>query len=239
MMNELLRSVLNAHGGIDRWNSYHTVDANIVTSGSLWGTKGLVQDTSVRRMTVSLHEQRASLTPFGAPGQRTNYSPERIAIESANGSVLAELVQPRVSFSGHQMNTAWSPLQRAYFNGYALWTYLTTPFLLAMSDAVQELDPWIEGDEEWRRLRISFPHYIATHSETQDFFFDENYHLCRHDYSVDIAGGFHAAQYVSDYIEANGIFLPTKRRAFKRDANDFPLRDELMVAIDLSDIRFS
>jgi hypothetical protein len=29
------------------------------------------------------------------------------------------------------MSTPWDPLQRAYFHGEALWTYLTTPFLLA------------------------------------------------------------------------------------------------------------
>lgn len=239
-MNELLQSVLNAHGGIEKWRSYQTVEASIVTAGSLWALKGLVQDASVRRMTVALHEQRASLKPFGAPGQRTDYSPQRIAIEREDGSVLAELLQPRDSFAGHQMDTAWHPLQRAYFNGYAMWTYLTTPFLLALPGVpVRECEPWRECDEEWRRLRVTFPQSIATHSEIQDFFFDENYLLRRHDYSVDIAGGFHAAQYVSDYIEAQGIYLPGKRRAFRRDENDRPLRDELLVSIDLSDIRFS
>lgn len=239
-MNELLQSVLKAHGGMKKWHSYQTVEASIVTAGSLWALKGLVQDSSVRRMTVALHEQRASLTPFGAPGQRTDYSPQRIAIEREDGSVLAELLQPRDSFAGHQMDTAWNPLQRAYFNGYAMWTYLTTPFLIALPGvAVRECEPWREGDEEWRRLRVTFPQSIATHSEIQDFFFDENYLLRRHDYSVDIAGGFHAAQYVSDYIEAQGIHLPTKRRAFRRDENDRPMRDELLVSIDLSDIRFS
>jgi hypothetical protein len=31
-------------------------------------------------------------------------------------------------------------LHRAYFNGYALWTYLTTPFLLTMDGEGAELD---------------------------------------------------------------------------------------------------
>jgi hypothetical protein len=29
---------------------------------------------------------------------------------------------------------AWDELHRAYFNGEALWTYLTAPFLLARDD---------------------------------------------------------------------------------------------------------
>jgi len=47
------------------------------------------------------------------------------------------------------MNTPWDPLQRAYFNGYALWTYLTTPFLLAMNGVgVEEIEPWKKGLEK-------------------------------------------------------------------------------------------
>ena len=41
------------------------------------------------------------------------------------------------------MRTSWDPLHRAYFNGYALWTYLTTPFLLAMDGhEAGEIEPW-------------------------------------------------------------------------------------------------
>jgi hypothetical protein len=65
-MGELLDRVLDAHGGLDRWRSLSTVQASIVTGGELWGVKGLVQDPAPRRMTVSLHEQRASVQPFGA-----------------------------------------------------------------------------------------------------------------------------------------------------------------------------
>jgi len=41
--------------------------------------------------------------------------------------------------------------------------------------------------------------------------------LRRHDYSVNIAGGFRASQLTSDYVEANGIYLPIKRRAYTAD----------------------
>ena len=89
MMNnpncDLLNQVLMAHGGLERWREFSTVRANIVSSGSLWDMKGLRQDSTPRQMTVWLHEQRASLMPFGAPNQRTAYSPERIAIETIDG----------------------------------------------------------------------------------------------------------------------------------------------------------
>jgi hypothetical protein len=72
---------------------------------------------------------------------------------------------PRDSFGGHQMNTPWDPLHRAYFNGEALWTYLTTPFLLAIDGVrVEEAEPWEEGPETWRVLRAHFPASIETHN---------------------------------------------------------------------------
>lgn len=238
-MNELLTRVLEAHGGLDRWKNLQKARATIVTGGALWGMKGLVQDSTKRQMTVSLHEQIASVTPFGAPDQKTAFSPGRIAIETMEGKVVAERMNPRESFAGHQIDTPWDPLHRAYFNGYAMWTYLTTPFLLAMPGVVvQEVEPWKEGGEEWRRLRAHFPESIATHSMIQDFFFDRNFRLRRHDYSVDVTGGFAAAQYVYDYTEADGIWLPTKRRAFRRGPDDRALEDALLVSIDLSDIHF-
>jgi hypothetical protein len=238
-MNDLLQQVIAAHGGLARWNALTTVTATIVTGGALWGMKGLVQDPAPRTMTVWLHEERASVMPFGAPDQRTAFTPERIAIEKTNGNVVAERQHPRESFSGHRQTTPWDPLHRAYFNGYALWTYLTTPFLLAMPGIeVQEVEPFTEGQEVWRRLRARFPAHLATHSEVQDFFFGEDLLLRRHDYSVVIAGGFPAAQYVHDYVEADGLRLPTKRRAFMRDLDDRAITEALMVSIDLSGIHY-
>src|SRR5437867_9848111 len=71
-----------------------------------------------------------------------------------------------------------------------------------------------------------------------DFFFGEDFMLRRHDYDVNIAGGFAAAQLTSDYVVANGIHLPTKRRAYTRGPDRRPILEMLMVSIDLSEIQF-
>ncbi|MFI1564421.1 hypothetical protein ACH4ZX_15440 [Streptomyces sp. NPDC020490] len=234
----LLREVLSAHGGMGRWREVHTVRATIVTGGVLWGMKGLVQDPHPRQMTVRAHVQHASVQPFGAPDQRTDFTPDRVAIEKLDGRTVAERTAPRTSFDGHGMHTPWDPLHRAYFNGYALWTYLTTPFLLAMPGfEVSEIEPWWENGERWRGLRATFPAHIAGHSDVQDFYFGQDNLLRRHDYHVDVAGGFAAAQYVHDVVEADGLRFPTVRRAYRRDANGSPVYSDLLVSIDISDLR--
>jgi hypothetical protein len=238
-MNRLLASVLDAHGGLDRWNSYSRVQATIRSGGGLFPFKGVPQDANPRQMTVWLHEERSSVYPYGAADQHTMFTPQRIAIEKLDGTVVAERRSPKDSFAGHQMHTAWDALHRAYFNGEALWTYLTTPFCLAMDGMeVEETEPWGEGGETWRVLRAFFPGSIETHSMIQEFFFGDDLMLRRHDYHVNIAGGFPAAQLTSQYVVADGIHLPTKRRAYTSGPDRRPILDMLMVSIDLSDVRF-
>jgi len=91
----------------------------------------------------------------------------------------------------------------------------------------------------WRVLRAHFPGTIETHSLVQDFFFDRDFRLRRHDYWVNIAGGFAASQLTSDYIVADGIHLRTKRRAYTRGPGRRPILDMLMVSIDISEVSFA
>jgi hypothetical protein len=123
-------------------------------------------------MTVCLHEERASVAPFGAPDRRTDFTPCHLSIETIDGEVVAERDDPRAAFEGHTLETPWDPLDRAYFNGYAMWTYFTTPFLFTMPGfEVTEIEPWREGDQLWRGLQVTFPPGNPSHSTLQEFYF--------------------------------------------------------------------
>lgn len=239
-MTDLLADVLQAHGGLAQWNGFSRVEATIVTGGKLWAVKGQPQDATPRRMTVTLQQQWASVQPFGAPDQKTDFTTDRVAIEKLDGRVVAELPRPRDSFAGHQLESPWNPLQRAYFNGYALWNYLTAPFLMSLPGfSVREIDPVTDRGETWRGLQVRYPSNIASHSSMEEFYFDADHLIRRHDYRVDVAGGFATKHYTDDVVEFDGIKVPTKRRAYRCDITGRILPDELMVAIDLTDIQFS
>ncbi len=75
--------------------------------------------------------------------------------------------------------------------------------------------------------------------DEQDFYFGSDFLLRRHDYQVDIAGAFPAAQYVDHIVEAQGVKMPARRRAYVRGPDLKPVRDLLMVAIDLSEFYFT
>ena len=91
-MRSFLDDVLEAHGGLDRWQRFAKVEADIITGGGLFPLKGLMPDLATRRMTVWLKEERASVTPFGAPDQRTAFTPDRLAIEKLDGAVVRRVV---------------------------------------------------------------------------------------------------------------------------------------------------
>jgi hypothetical protein len=237
-MSELLDLALRAHGGFDRWRKFNKVSATIVSGGGLLPMKGLEVDPKPLKATVTIHEESTVIGPFGQSDWRMMFAPERVVIETTAGIVVRERSNPRAAFAGHTMNTPGDLLHRAYFNGYARWTYLTTPFLMAMPGfEVAEIAPWQEGAEHWRGLRARFPDPIASHSREQDFYFGDDFLLRRHDYCLEIAGGIPVAQYVYDIVEADGVRFPAKRRAYVRGPHLKAIRDLLLISLDLSDFQ--
>jgi hypothetical protein len=237
-MIPLLADAIEAHGGLNLWKSRQTLTATFVTGGEFLALKG-IEDQTPRTARIDLHRQWASVEPFGRTGGRTEFTPDRIAILRLDGSLAAERRDPRASFARHDLRTTWDPLHQAYFSACALWTYLTTPFLLAMDGfEVDEIEPWREGAEIWRGLRATFPALIASHSSEQDFYFGPDMLVRRHDYRMEIAGNVPAAQYISDHVDADGIWIPTKRRVYLRDDDLTPMLDTQLSLIDLSNFRF-
>lgn len=237
-MNELLANVLAAHGGLDRWRKLSKVSATIVAGGGLLPMKGLDVEPMPLQGTVTTHTESTVIEPFGQPDWRMTFTPDRVAIETTLGTLVHERLDPRAAFGGHTMNTAWDLLHRAYFNGYARWTYLNTPFLMALPGfEVTEILPWREGTEKWRGLRARFPNGLASHSKEQDFYFGDDFLLRRHDYYLEIAGGGPVAQYVYEIVEADGFRFPTKRRAYVRGPHLKAIRDLLLISLDLTNFR--
>jgi hypothetical protein len=75
-------------------------------------------------------------------------------LESTEGEVIDVRNNPRGAFAGHTNETQWDRFHAAYFNGYALWTYLTLPFLYTYPGfPVEEIEPRGEDGETVGRAR--------------------------------------------------------------------------------------
>ncbi|GAA3045966.1 hypothetical protein GCM10010464_07770 [Pseudonocardia yunnanensis] len=238
-MSDLVDLVIEAHGGMDRWNQLHEVRSHLIVGGITWAVKqqaGLLDDTNVR---IELHEQFASHYPFGMPGLHSSVTADRVAIERDSGEVVAERRDPRAAFAGHVLETPWDELHLAYFAGYAMWTYLTAPFSFASPGfRTEELEPWEEEGRSWRRLKVTFPAHIATHSAEQVFYVGPDRLIRRHDYNAEVVGGGPAAHYSADHREFDGIVVATTRRVHPLAADGSVAPEPLLVSIDLGDVRF-
>jgi hypothetical protein len=237
-MTDLVSKTLQAYGGLARWKEVTSISAHKRFGGAIWDIKqvpGIVDDGEIR---VWIKEQRTSLWPFTAPDLKTAYTPQRVGIETSAGDLVEVLDNPRSSFEGHTLETPWTTLQLAYFTGYAMWTYTAEPFNLTLPGVrTEEGEAWSEDGQKWRRLHVSYPDSIATHSPQQTLYIDDDGLIRRRDYQVDIAGGSPGAHYVSDFDEVDGIIVPRTRMIYVRDENNHPIPEQLVVSIELTDVK--
>lgn len=238
-MNDLRQQAMEAHGGLERFRRFSFLTARLHQFGILWDLKGKADTLTHADVRVNLREEEVSHGPFHPTHNRSRFTPDKVTIETPDGDVVEELSQPRASFAGFAMETHWSDPQLAYFAGYTMWTYLTSPFLLAQPGVVaEEVAPWSEQGETWRRLRVTFPDTIATHSREQTFYVGPDGLIRRHDYEVEIQGNNAAARYLLDPVTVEGLVLPSKFRVYPRNPDNRPAPEPLIVGVDLSDHRF-
>ena len=236
----LVTEVLDAHGGLDRWRSFSKVTARIVAGGFLWGMKGIPLDGASRSITSEFRRQWTRVEPFGHADWQMIYEPGRVVIATQAGQIMAQQDNPRETFANHAWETPWTPLQLAYFNGYAMWTYYNLPFLLGEPGIeTTDIPPIAADGRELRGLRVRFPREVHSHSPEQGLYFDDRGLLRRQDYEVDVAGKARAGHLISEYVDVQGLLLPTRRRVFMRNEDGALDLDQMPVSIDLSDFQLS
>lgn len=239
-MSDLLDLAIAAHGGIKRWNAFSRLKTHVKIGGAIWTLKqqeGLLADISVEIETQAEH---LTIAPFGGTRRRSIFLPDHLKIETTDGQVIGERRNPEAAFAGHVRETPWDQLHAAYFASEALWTYLTLPFLYTYPGFItEEIEPWQEDGETWRRLRVTFPDHIKSHTRTQITHFGPDGLMRRHDYTVDVLGGAQGANYTTDYRDFQGIKVPTRRRIYAYDAAMRKVPEPLLVSIDFDDISFN
>src|SRR6202451_4285592 len=235
----LLDLAVNAHGGLHRWNKVKAVKVAVSITGAIWFVKGkgdflknvvLTADTRSERLTVD----------FSGQDKRAIFEPNRIVIETLNGTLIEARDDPEKSFEKQQRETPWDDIDVVYFVGEALWTYLNTPFLYTHDGFTTEEIPSIQVEGEiWRRLKVTFPDNVKSHTKEQISCFGPDGLLRRHDYTVDILGGATGLNYASDYVDAGGIMVARQRRVYAYEGDYQIVKDPVLVAIDMSRVTVS
>jgi hypothetical protein len=230
----LLDDVVKAHGTLERWQGVGGLTVQLSSGGFAFAMKfqGRTRKDLVQ---VSVDLQRTLFTQYPGPGRRGVFERGMVRIETGEGRVLAQRLDARSDLRSLRHTLWWDKLDLLYFQGSALWTYLVSPFVFTTPDfELRELEPWQERGEVWRRLAVTFPPELHTHSREQVFYFDARGLLMRHDYTAEEFGGWaKAAHYCFDHREFGGLVFPTRRRVFLRAADNRPRPRPVLVWIDI------
>ena len=235
-MSELLEAAIEAHGTTRRWREVAGIDVTFNFSGGLLGLKGFPGHFRPS-ISIDAHAPCATIQHLDRDSDnRWIYTPDRVWIERPDGSVVVERNEPRRAFAGHVRETPWDQLHLTYFLGYAVWNYLTTPFLFAEPGfSVHEIGPHVEAGETWRRLEVNYPDRVPAHTSVQTLYFGEDFLLRRLDYTVDVLGGV-AAHYTYDQKTIDGITFPHLRRVVRRTSEGSLINGSTSFMLDYTEL---
>ena len=235
-MDELLKLAVEAHGGLARWSKVKAIKVAASIAGGIWYVKN--KGDFLKNVLLTVETQKERLTvDFPGQDKRAIFQPNRIVIEKVDGTLIEARDNPAKSFEGQQRETPWDDIHVTHFVGEALWTYLNTPFLYTHEGFVtEEIASILVESETWRRLKVTFPDNVKSHTREQISCFGPDGLLRRHDYTVDILGGATGLKYASEYRNVDGIVVPTKRRVYAYEGDYQLVKEPLLVAIDMGEI---
>lgn len=232
----LLDDAIDASGGLARWSSLSRFTLHLSVGGTLFSGAGHAKE--FKDVTAEGSTQAQSVRFIGITGgeQSGSFAPDTITIESPEGEVLRSWRNPNLGFPEADAHTLADELHLVFFCGVAIWNYLTTPFLLAHPDVVvEELSPWRENAETWRRLRAQFPPHLVTLAPEQIFYFDENALQRRMDHDL---FGMKVAHSSWAHDTFGGIVLPTLRRAQALRLDGTVIAKPVLVDVEIFDAVF-
>ena len=222
----LLDSAMAAHGGIEAWQRLRCLEIDLIIGGNMLALRWKSPRPRPLKLLVDTGRVRATLSPFPKEGMRGVFEGNAVTIETESGVVTARRALSRSKHVEAGRRWIWDDLDLLYFLGYALWNYSLTPYLFTWPGfQCAETEPWREPDGSlWRRLQVTWPADIPTHSHHQTFYFDEHGLLRRLDYTAEVFGSFaRAAHYCYDHKVFDGLVVPTHRVVFARRRSGLPI----------------
>jgi len=232
----LLDDAIDACGGLAHWNSLSRFTLHLSVGGMLFSDAGHAREFKDVTAEGSTRTQSVRFTGMTGGEQSGAFQPDAITIESLDGQVLRSWRDPTLVFPTNGAHALADELHLVFFCGLQIWNYLTTPFLLARPDVVvEELSPWQEHGEIWRRLRAQLPPNLVSLASEQVFYFDGNALQRRTDHDL---LGAPVAHFSWAHESFSGIVVPTLRRTLTRQHDGTVVAKPVLIDIEIFDAVF-
>jgi hypothetical protein len=233
----LLEEILDAHGGRSRWRNVEKIEFSLSSGGFAFTSK--FQPFSLRNLSVAVspHARKVVLNGFDGKDPYGIWEPLHVRILNEGHTLISERWRPRQRFGRFAKRLWWDKLDILYFAGYALWNYLSFPFILDLP-GVSLLERENSGELGSHLLEATFDPEIPTHSASQSFHVSASRELVRHDYTADVISSWARAAnccLASELVD--GFRFYTRRRVYPTVAGGTAIRFPTLVWINLENIR--
>lgn len=206
---DLVERAIAAHGGLERWQAVQRIDLRVHRArGSLLTIKGRGRTFEMPcDIHTYPHDRRTEFLDYPGHDQRTIFRDRDVSVEQPPGHVIVKSPDHRRTFAGLRKLRRWTPLDPAYFFGYAVWHYHALPFTLLSARLVR---PLRQGS--LAGVDVEFAPGVPTHCRRQRFWFDSSSRLVRHDYVADVIGPWARGSHLWEHFESVGGLLIARRR---------------------------
>lgn len=218
----LLEEAIAAHGGMERFLALGGLSVRLRCGGVALATRGRPRALARLHAHVRLDEPEVRFLDWPRPGRTGVFEQRQARIEGEKG------VERRRE--GRRRRPLWDHMDVLHFAGYALWNYMTAPFLLAR--------PGFEVREApGRRLEVTFPPEVPTHSPRQTFHLDREGRISRLDYTAEVFGRWaRAAHHCLAYERHAGLLVAVRRRVVPRGPREVSLPGPTLVSIAIDEV---
>ncbi|HVM39667.1 MAG TPA: hypothetical protein VM618_02670 [Acidimicrobiia bacterium] len=198
----LAEELVAAAGGRERWREADRLAVEFSSGGLAFATKR--QPRALVGVTGEVVVSRQQVRLAGS-------DPNPWSIEvSGSAEMRARLDQ----VARRPVWDAWQPEDVGVFAAAAMWTYLAIPFVLL--DEAYGLEV-LRPRAGLRRLAVTMPPGVVSHSRRQILHVDGHGLVRRHDYTAETFGRWaRASQSLDGHTEFGGLVVATKRRVTPR-----------------------
>jgi len=235
----LLDHVLHASGGLDLWRRMRRFTVHMSIRGALIAARCAGVKLPEFVVEGDTREPALEITGFTALDLRVLYRPDWTALERPDGCRLHEHRATPEELTRQLQSATWDHVHLAHYCGGLIWSYLTTPFVLAEPDfECEELESMKVHGQRWRRLKVLYPARLVTHAREQTLYFDRQGLLRRLDTSAVHADGTQIAHIFAGHQRYSGILVPTMSRVLTVEASGALVDKPPLLDVEIFEAQF-
>ena len=205
-MNDLLAAVTKAHG--DPASFGHVsggVTARMTIGGPFLGFRGAARAIGQQMVGIDTRRQHIKFRRremYPAVSSNTDNDARKVI---RDGDAVEERIDPRACLRRLHNCVEVGRYADPHLISHAVRHYLMEPFLFSLPGVqADEIDPWEENGELWRRLSVTYPGSIATHSSNHIYYIDQEGIQRRMDYAPDVNGAVPINHYTHQHARLMG-----------------------------------